>query len=183
MWVPAHVGIPGNEMADSIAKQALNIDYVSVNTTMGYSEFCSVVARKINSKWQREWETEKRGRHFYSIQQSIKGGDTCWGKCRFGQVIFSRLRLGHSGLAHDLARIGKRANGLCDCGREETVKHVLMECNIYINERKHLFQRLSEIGITVLSMRTLLNPTAHISEVTEALFKFLYNSGLYRRIY
>lgn len=69
------------------------------------------MAQKITG--QREWGIEKRGRYYFSIQKSVKGGDTTWGRDRAEQVIYTRLRLGHSGLAPDPALIGKKTSGLC----------------------------------------------------------------------
>lgn len=63
MWVPGHVGILGNEVADSTAKNGLSQCSIRVST-IGFSEYCCVVARKMTLKWQREWDTERRGRHF-----------------------------------------------------------------------------------------------------------------------
>lgn len=183
LWVPAHVGIAGNEVADSVAKEALRQEFISVNTTLGFFELCSIVARQVSSEWQREWDAEERGRHYYSIQKSVKGGDANWGRSRGEQVLFARLRLGHCGLAPDLALIGKTASGLCACGRkQESVKHVLMECSFYKEERSRLFKRIFELGFSTISLKTLLGPSTHINEVMAAVREFIYATDLHRKI-
>ena len=43
--------------------------------------------------------------------------------------------------------MGKRPNGLCECGRQETVKHVFLECIKYnLIEKGKSLKRLSGLG-------------------------------------
>lgn len=67
MWVPAHVGLAGNEMADTIAKEAQKLEDVTIRRTLGYIELCSIIHQKVMSDWQRVWDSEKRGRQYYAM--------------------------------------------------------------------------------------------------------------------
>jgi hypothetical protein len=46
---------------------------------------------------------------------------------------------GHSRLNRYLARIGLVESALCECGRgEETIRHVILSCARWVEERRHL---------------------------------------------
>uniref|UniRef100_A0A3P9PXL0 Reverse transcriptase zinc-binding domain-containing protein n=1 Tax=Poecilia reticulata TaxID=8081 RepID=A0A3P9PXL0_POERE len=64
-------------------------------------------------------------------------------RSRKEENIISRLRFGHTGLNSALFKIGKHPSGNCDfCFQEETVKHVLLLCLKYSEERRKLECRL-----------------------------------------
>ncbi len=50
-WVPAHIGIKGNEKADKIAKEALEKEQVEINTSMGKGE----IKAKIKCETMQIW--------------------------------------------------------------------------------------------------------------------------------
>ena len=82
----------------------------------------------------------KKGRHYFSIQKSVNKGQCYLGAKLRQTMTMTRLRMGHCGLALDLVIIGKQPDGLCDtCQKDETVDHVLMECNRFMEERKRMY--------------------------------------------
>ena len=63
----------------------------------------------------------------------------CGGKNRREEAVLSRLRFGHTGLNSTLFLIiGKHETGRCDCGQEETVEHVIMDCERYEPDRRQM---------------------------------------------
>lgn len=94
--------------------------------------------------------------------------------------MLTRLRIGHSGLNRSLFRIGKHQTGGCDyCGQPETVEHVLIECNNYMEERSCLTSVLYKEGKAL----TLVNLLGDVSKsVKNQVMRFLKNTGLFYRI-
>ncbi len=70
-WVPAHIGIVGNETADKIAKKTLKKNSVDVKVPLGRNEIKSVINRKIIRIWQQRWENSSKGRWYYNIVKSV----------------------------------------------------------------------------------------------------------------
>ena len=54
-WLPSHMGISGNERADSSAKAALEKD-VS-NCLFSYTDTYQYISQYVHDMWQREWDT------------------------------------------------------------------------------------------------------------------------------
>ena len=65
-WVPSHVGIRGNELADAAAKAALNETLTIM--TLPYSDFNPLVKRFISGKWSDFWAN-----HFNIVKRRLPG--------------------------------------------------------------------------------------------------------------
>ncbi len=70
-WIPAHVGIHGNEMADGLAKAALRHEIIDVRTDMSPTEVYSIIRPKMISKWQKSIKNNRMFRHSYT-RTSVK---------------------------------------------------------------------------------------------------------------
>ncbi len=134
MWVPAHRGVKGNEISDSLAKEAIRQEN-TMDILFSKTEIKTIIKSKIISKWQDKWNKGSTSRHLYTIQKEV-GRMRMTGRCTKEENIISRLRQGHTRLNKTLHLIGKHPTGLCECGQEEeSVEHVLCHCQKYITER------------------------------------------------
>lgn len=79
LWVPAHVGVKGNEMADGAAKRALRRE-VDMKVAIGVNEYRSIIRRRITAEWQEQWERKKRGEITLVFRTMLKRGRTTWGQ-------------------------------------------------------------------------------------------------------
>ena len=75
-----------------------------------------------------------------------------------GEIIILQLRTGYVKLNEYQHKTNIAESDLCQCGEIESVKHYLMECELYENGRELLRQRLFEsCGIAHLDMNLLLD--------------------------
>jgi hypothetical protein len=62
LWIPGHSGIPGNDTADNLAKDA-----VSTEETHKFRHLASARKRdsreKMLKEWQKEWRPTDKGKH------------------------------------------------------------------------------------------------------------------------
>ncbi len=108
LWVPAHVGITGNEMADRLAKRTLTKENVEVQVNVSKAEVKCIIWEKINKRWQERWDRKEKGRHIYQIQRNVKEDRVGSGNRR-EEAVMTRLRLEHCSLNKTLKMIGKRS--------------------------------------------------------------------------
>ena len=109
-WVPAHVGLEGNEDADILAKRSLKAEEIQLDVCLGKSEAKAIIKDYCNKRWQNHWDTHELGRSFYELQRMV-GNSLIIGRSRREQVVMTRIRIGHSGLNATLHRIGKHVTG------------------------------------------------------------------------
>uniref|UniRef100_A0A3B5QKI5 Reverse transcriptase domain-containing protein n=1 Tax=Xiphophorus maculatus TaxID=8083 RepID=A0A3B5QKI5_XIPMA len=180
IWIPAHIGIVGNELADTFAKSASKRSEIELKVKYSKNEIKSISKIYYKKKWQEQWEGEKKARFYYSIQKKV-------GECRKEnrnkqeEDIISRLRFGHVGLNSTLKIINKHSTGLCNfCGKLETVIHIFMECNKYNLEREELVEELNRNKVK-LNIRDLLQKSSG-DVVFNSVFRFLRKTGLIGRL-
>ncbi|KAI2646986.1 Gag-Pol polyprotein [Labeo rohita] len=78
-WVPGHAGVIGNEPADYIAKESLGRE-IDSHVSLGRVELRERVKEGLIKEWQKGWEKEIKGRHYFSIQPRVKKKCFCtWG--------------------------------------------------------------------------------------------------------
>ena len=71
MWVPAHVGIEGNESVDMLAKEALVNEDVELDIHISKAEAKSIVWGRVVAEWQQSWDEEQKGRHYYQFHRIV----------------------------------------------------------------------------------------------------------------
>jgi ribonuclease HI len=114
-WIPAHVGIAGNEAADRLAKKGSRLPQPNPPTT--YKE----AKAQLKNHFQTEWRNKNKG---YKPEEDHINQLT-----RREQTIIFRLRTGHCGLRKHLKKIGVTDTAACQCGAEEqTPHHFLQTC-------------------------------------------------------
>ena len=124
-------------------------------------------------EWQQEWDTEVTGRLLYAIQ-SVVGKQNTVNRNTSKERILTRLRIRHAGLNNTLLLIGKHPTGSCEhCQEIETVEHVILQCPEYAQEREQLNRGLRSAQLNLKNVLTV---------GVGSLFKFLYETGLDRRI-
>ena len=83
---------------------------------------------------------------------------------RIGQIYYSRLRIDCSSLNHHLFSKNIIDSPLCICGRQETTKHYLFDCNRFNNLSQEIMQSISQLCKP--SLNALLYGATDLSDET-----------------
>ncbi len=176
IWVPAHVGLEGNEVVDILAKQSLKSQTIDREIPLSRAEGKALIKKHVGKVWQEYWDIEDTGRHLYNIQTQVGLGRRM-GRSRREEAIITRLRIGHTGLNDTLHRIGRHTDGKCGhCGEKESVRHVLLECGAYEEERRAL-AAAGKRAKMVINIKNLLG-----RELISHVIKYLKSTRLIHRI-
>ena len=150
-WIPAHSGIYGNELADSLAKSATQIDNLNI-TKIPFTD----VFQKF--KQNAHLETEKinieksrfKGTQFFSKFYSTSIHPWYRGKNLDRNLIVTvnRCRADHINLADSLARVNIVDNSICKCNLyNEDINHVVWQCSLYNTQRQKLLDNLKKLKL------------------------------------
>ena len=174
-YIPAHVGIEGNEEADLIAKNGHN-NQDTIPADLDYSEVKVLIKAAQYRRWQLIYDTQKHEYHIGQIKPIIQKWPWTAIKNRKIETAMSKLRLGHAGLNHHLNKFDMADSPLCDTCREpETITHYLLSCRRYDNQRIRLNQALNRQRIFNPDICTLLGGGEYSPEVKVQIIKSVGN--------
>jgi ribonuclease HI len=186
-WIPAHIGIWGNEAADraakSAAKQPPRASQGTPNATQTKTYHLQTtlktwIMRQTRAKWAHEWESEQRGRTTYKYTQkpthrvlrlhnSLK---------KWQSAMLIQMRTEKIGLRDHLWK--RRVPGLddpgCDCGEgRQTVSHILLRCRNYRDLRRREFGIQGRMDLrAILNKPKLATKAIRFMEQTHLLGQF-----------
>ena len=161
-WIPAHVGIIGNEKADEQAKKAIK-EKPRCNERIPIMDHMSQINKTIYEKWQNQWEYEPNRNKLKMIKPNVNRWTTTNQENRQQETILTRLRIGHTKLTHGhLMTTPRDPAPVCDvCDDPLTIAHILTNCRKYAQERNDLFRNKSLQDILSeseqFSMRKIVN--------------------------
>ena len=168
-WIPAHVGVPGNEKADKAAKEAIKSN--QARDRIPIKDYHPSLKKMIWRRWQNLWNVEPMTNKLKNIKNEVNP----WkqeAKDRETEVMIARLRIGHTRLTH--CHLMEKPNGepsRCNnCQVELTIRHIFEEC-----------PQISEARRATIGQKTMeqvLGPEAPIGKIKE----FLKKIGIFNAI-
>ena len=148
-WIPAHMGVPGNEEADRAAKEAARGLRVYSRRIFYMLTTCRQSLRKrVTRKWAEEWENGNTGRTVFHLEREPNPGVLAkhTGVRRPLSSIITQLRTGKIALAHYLHKIQRKDSPRCPCSQGiQTVRHILTECPRTQDLQEELLGRAHDI--------------------------------------
>ncbi|GFX81680.1 RNase H domain-containing protein [Trichonephila clavipes] len=136
-WLPSHVGIIGNEQADSAARSATT--YMPLAVPL--SDIKRVILHHIFKIWQESW-SQQLDNKLHSAKPVIETWPVM--PMRSTDVKLTRLRIGHTLFTHRHLLFGENAPECPSCKVFYTERHILIDCPVFNHHRAspsfiHLF--------------------------------------------
>ncbi|KAF6197923.1 hypothetical protein GE061_007666 [Apolygus lucorum] len=147
VWTRAHVGVTGNEFADSLSNSARR-NGLNLDVRLPFTDLYVVAYRQLKAGWQQLYDDARVGNHYRQMNPriAVKPWFSRFELSRPDIRVINRLRSNHGLCGAYLHRIGLRSSSGCeDCGEEEeTLKHIFMDCPIHWLARH---QMLNSVGL------------------------------------
>ncbi|GFX46516.1 putative RNA-directed DNA polymerase from transposon X-element [Trichonephila clavipes] len=158
-WVPGHVGILGNEQADTAARSMSD----HMQRPVCYQDLKTSTQNYIHRVWQETWDQQVLNK-LHSIHPSTSH----WAALpvRRHDVRLTRLRIGHTRFTHRHLLLGENAPECPSCKVPYSVYHILIDCPVFNRHRVTIFHT------SVLTLSDLVGETPH-----QNLFAFLLKIG------
>ncbi|KAK2712453.1 hypothetical protein QYM36_011219 [Artemia franciscana] len=175
-WVPAHVGIKGNERVDREAKTAAleGQSELDVPTPRIATQIEQIIKTIRDQSFQDNLNLS--GNLFVTTKERRKREVVIYKFLnRWQSRIVFRLRSGHAGVRSYKARF-EGASERCEfCDVEETIEHLLLECDRYASERKEIveFFRVRSIKPSVYHILGGLTTSEDKVQILQLVTKYL----------
>ena len=173
-WCPSHMGIAGNELADTLAKQAVESRQPQIQPIVSLGHLKRLAKKEITTTWQHLWQTweakEESGKRVGGMGRGYRliSKDSLSFSLRPKPIFLNlpkatisayiQLKTG-KGLLKSFQYAIRRASDdkcFCSAAKRQDTRHLLLECKEFAEERKMLIKRLKGIplGLIVLFCTT-----------------------------
>ena len=132
-WVPAHVGITGNELADQRAKAAAELPW-DASFPLPHTDMKPSIRERLRNKWRQSWRQLKNNK-LREIHEDL-GGWMSNHPNRQIDVVFTRLKIGHTRLTHGFLMAGDTPPVCEECQEPLSVAHVVERCAAFSAARQ-----------------------------------------------
>ena len=140
-WVPSHIGVRGNEEADTTARSIISTSRITPTRQPGIDFEC-YVKKIINKSWGFRWNATADNK-LRGITDSVSSlpNLSCDNRKDWERGL-TRFRIGHSNLTGFLVEGGHQP--FCDdCLVPLTIKNIVIECPNYNVERMTCFNNVN----------------------------------------
>ena len=177
-WVPAHVGIHGNETADKLAKAALSLDDIDCDIHLSARETFPHIKKLIMNNWHHALQNTSLPPQL-PIPKTLQAPPKYHSSGKYDRII-TRLRLNQTKLNGELGQyIFNRAGTCRHCNSQETTEHYLLHCNEHATHRFQLLDTLRTLGTHTLTLPSLLDPHTNIKHATySALIQYITDTNM-----
>jgi hypothetical protein len=175
-WVPGHMNIRGNELADKAAKKGTKLQYITPESYISLA----FIKRKIRetglTNWNNIWTDSKtKGKHYKQFECKPKWKQST--KVVRKQVFSSyfQLKSGHGYFKSYLNRAFDAFSDIClDCNTKENPEHLLLNCRKYssIRNKIKINKQLNQLSLKILFST---------KQGQEFLFEYLKQTGIATR--
>ena len=165
MWIKAHIGLDGNELADRYAKQgAANTD-IQIHSLVTRNEIKNKIEDACNNHWGAKWNLYKHCRqtkNFYPIPSPQLYRKTAQ-LSRSSLSTLIKIVTGQNNLNYLTNKIFPELTDQCRfCEEEEeTFIHLLNECPVFNTFRNDLLKGSLVVGTVDWDPRVLVRFAQH----------------------
>jgi ribonuclease HI len=166
-WVPAHVNIPGNTQADTLAKQAHSspfpppsLPHQFPSTKVPVRDLYPYINQHLQRSWQRRWTSTPSHPYLHLLFSDVPRTPPQHIPNRLYSVLRTRLLLGHTLFTHQHLMSGSPPPEcpFCLIHTPVTVLHILLFCPRLLSIRKRFFKDIYPINPHT-ALRSLLLST------------------------
>jgi hypothetical protein len=144
LWIPSHVGIHGNEIADTAALQASNKLDIDLDKKLSIDEAKNIIKNKISEDWSLNYTeiSEVKGKYYFQFEKTPRR-ETWFKKYRgspFEIRTINRIRSGHYISNVKLFLFKIKPNELCEtCNEIDDLDHIVFKCQKQNQIRKNFY--------------------------------------------
>lgn len=169
VWVKAHIGIVGNELADEAAKLAAQQRRAMVYTKFPISYAKHKIREELTERWEQEYQQAQQGEWTKKLLPSLDAIRR-WRKVVTSSFETTQVITGHGFNLQYLHRFKIKSSNMCPCGLgEQTWDHIVMDCPRFEGTTRKLTSLCNEARCGIFELRTIAGKHDVVTEWIAAM--------------